>query len=172
MRLHRSFTSSDIVCCVNQSCLYQDLLEVSAEDGLRPKEIYTHPHGCIELYLIVFMAQACNERLIHLRVKVLSQVVLDQISSLRTIEFWQFVIHDDQLVGALVPFHELLYSIDGILTVCDSITLQLECLYDTFKSLQAVHITIYQKDFFKFKTQLFRWSQVSPLNTNILRYLE
>ena len=67
-----SISSFDIVCCVNEFGFDQDLLKVSAEDGLRPEEIYTHPHGRIELILVILVAEACDERLDHLRIRVLS----------------------------------------------------------------------------------------------------
>ena len=65
-----SLSSFDIVCCVNEFGFDQDLLQVSAEDGLRPEEIYTHPHGRIELILVILVAEACNEWLDYLRIRV------------------------------------------------------------------------------------------------------
>ena len=65
-----SISSFDIVCCVDEFGFDQNLLEVSAEDGLRPEEIDTHPHGCIKLILVILVAEACDKWLDHLMIRV------------------------------------------------------------------------------------------------------
>ena len=75
--MHLSLSSFNIVCCVNKLGFDKDLFQISPEDGLRPKEIYSHPHGCIKLILVVLVAETCDEWCGHLRLRVLSQKVSD-----------------------------------------------------------------------------------------------
>ena len=87
------------------------------EDGLWPEEFYTHPHGCIKLILLLLvkmltenlrgdlayhdnillhmLAEAGYERLDHLKVCILTQIVVNWSECDKPFELGQFVVQKD-----------------------------------------------------------------------------